>query len=88
MTLDDSMEDEVKVTIIATGFEEQSKEAILKQPQRDILGRPTARRESENFIMRGIKKDIPAQEAVVEETPAEDLETPAFIRRSLNKKTN
>jgi cell division protein FtsZ len=88
MTLDDSMEDEVKVTIIATGFEEQSKEDILKQPKRDILGRPTMRRESENFIMREIKKD-PMQEAKVEnEAPAEDLETPAFIRRSLNKKPN
>ena len=88
MTLDESMDDEVKVTIIATGFEEQSKEDILKQPKRDILGRPTAptRRESENFIMRGIKKD-PIQEVRTEEvSPEEDTETPAFIRRSLNKK--
>lgn len=88
MTLDDSMEDEVKVTIIATGFEEQSKETILKQPKRDILGRPTmvpVRRESENFIMRGIKKDTVKEDKVDDETPAEDLETPAFIRRSLNK---
>lgn len=90
MTLDDSMEDEVKVTIIATGFEEQSKEEILKQPKRDILGRPTIpmRRESENFIMRGIKKDIAPEPQAVEEEPTEDLETPAFIRRSLNKKPN
>lgn len=88
MTLDEGMDDEVKVTIIATGFEEQSKEDILKQPKRDILGRPTipVRRESENFIMRGIKKD-PTPEVKAEETnPAEDLETPAFIRRSLNNK--
>ncbi|MCX6824645.1 MAG: cell division protein FtsZ [candidate division SR1 bacterium] len=87
MTLDDSMEDEIKVTIIATGFEEQSKEKILKQPQRDILGRPTvpARRESENFIMRGIKKDGVTEAKAEEVTPTEDLETPAFIRRSLNK---
>ncbi len=88
MTLDDSMEDEVRVTIIATGFQVQSKEDILKQPKRDILGRPTMgmRRESENFIMREIKKDAGTQEAKVEnEAPAEDLETPAFIRRSLNK---
>lgn len=89
MTLDENMDDEVKVTIIATGFEEQSKEDILKQPKRDILGRPTipARRESENFIMRGIKKES-VQEAKVEEIPQEDLETPAFIRRSLNKQTS
>lgn len=87
MTFDDSMEDEVKVTIIATGFEEQSKEDILKQPKRDILGRPTTpiRRESENFIMRGIKKDNEPEVKAEEEVPAEDLETPAFIRRSLNK---
>ncbi|MFA6255598.1 MAG: cell division protein FtsZ [Candidatus Absconditabacterales bacterium] len=89
MTLDESMDDEVKVTIIATGFEEQSKEDILKQPKRDILGRPTImRRESENFIMRGIKKDVVHEAKVEDEVPAEDLETPAFIRRSLNKKTN
>ncbi len=90
MTLDENMEDEVKVTIIATGFEEQSKEDILKQPKRDILGRPTipVRRESENFIMRGIKKDNIQEEQAEAEVPTEDLETPAFIRRSLNKKTN
>jgi cell division GTPase FtsZ len=85
MTLDESYEDEVKVTIIATGFTEQSKEEILKQPRRDILGRPT--REAESFITRGIKKNIsitdPKAEDVV--TIEEDLETPAFIRRSLNK---
>lgn len=90
MTLDDSMDDEVKVTIIATGFQEQSKEKILKQPQRDILWRPVGtpvRRESESFITRGIKKEtIPEPVNTETEEPAEDLETPAFIRRSLNKK--
>ena len=87
MTLDESMDDEVKVTIIATGFEEQSKEDILKQPKRDILGRPTmpVRRESENFIMRGIKKDTNQETVVENEAPVEDLETPAFQRRALNR---
>lgn len=47
MTFDETMEDEVKVTIIATGFKEQSKEDILKAPKRDILGRPT--KESEKL---------------------------------------
>jgi len=89
MTLDENMDDEVKVTIIATGFEEQSKEDILKQPKRDILGRPTipTRRESENFIMRGMK-DIVQEKKIEEVDQTEDLETPAFIRRSLNKKTS
>jgi len=87
MTLDENMDDEVKVTIIATGFEEQSKEDILKQPKRDLLGRPTmpARRESENFIMRGIKKEAVSEVKNEDVEPIEDTETPAFIRRSLNK---
>ena len=88
MTLDESMDDEVKVTIIATGFQEQSKEDILKQPKRDILGRPTIRRESENFITRGIKKELAKDEDEIAIAPEEDTETPAFIRRSLNKTVN
>ena len=90
MTFDETMEDEVKVTIIATGFQEQSKEEILKQPKRDMLGRPmvTAKREAENFITRGIKREMTRDEdetPTVVSQPEEDLETPAFIRRSLNK---
>ncbi len=95
MTFDESMDDEVKVTIIATGFEEQSKDQILKTPKRDMLGRPT--REAENFITRLAKQE--SSSAISSNTfkmdiqdedeepvaPAEDIETPAFIRRSLNK---
>ena len=88
MTFDETMEDEVKVTIIATGFEEQSKDDILKMPKRDILGRPT--KESENFITRITKQETNTQFSQDEEekapvNPEEDLETPAFIRRSINR---
>lgn len=79
MTFDETYEDEVKVTIIATWFEEQSKDDILKKPRRDILWRPT--RESENFIMRWLKTE--KKEEAEEQKPAEDLETPAFIRKRL-----
>jgi len=98
MTLDDSMDDEVKVIIIATWFQEQSREDILKKPQRDILGRPIARKQSDNFITRWIRSELqknqdamPAykrKDTVDSEEPnliEEDTETPAFIRRSLNK---
>lgn len=82
MTFDESFEDEVKVTVIATGFEEQSNENIIKKPNRDILGRKV--RGSENFITRGLQTDnnLVEQLAQVEETE-EDLETPAFIRKRL-----
>ncbi len=79
MTFDETYEDEVKVTIIATGFEEQSKDDILKKPRRDILWRPT--RESENFIMRWLKTE--KKEDAEDQKPVEDLETPAFIRKRL-----
>ncbi len=97
MTFDEAYEDEVKVTIIATWFQEQSSEEILKKPQRDLLGRPTIRKEAENFITRGIKAEPNREEndyvqsnlttvfEKIEEKQTEDTETPAFIRRSLNK---
>jgi hypothetical protein len=51
-----------------------------------MLGRPVMRRESESFITRGIKKDVIKEDNEVASIE-EDLETPAFIRRSLNKET-
>lgn len=104
MTFDEAYEDEVKVTIIATWFQEQSSEEILKKPQRDILWRPTVRKEAENFITRVVKSDTNREENIYAEEnttpsferreentnkqPEEDTETPAFIRRSLNKDGN
>lgn len=104
MTFDEAYEDEVKVTIIATWFQEQSNEEILKKPQRDILWRPTVRKEAENFITRVVKSDSnredneytqmnnsinfeEKQEEITKQT-SEDTETPAFLRRSLNKDNN
>lgn len=106
MTFDEAYEDEVKVTIIATWFQEQSSEEILKKPQRDLLGRPTIKKEAENFITRGIKSESTRDEKEFDnqfddqmnnkeeennntnKQPEEDTETPAFIRRSLNKDNN
>lgn len=81
MTFDESFEDEVKVTIIATGFEKQSTDPILKESGRDILGR--RRTTSDNFITRGLQSDTAANE---DQNPVEDTETPAFLRKSLQKK--
>jgi len=56
MSFDETMEDEVQVTIIATGFEEQSKDPIIKTPDRDLLGRPTnPRKITESFIDRAVR---------------------------------
>lgn len=83
MTFDESYEDEVKVTIIATWFDEQSTENIIKKPARDILGRKVGQTRSEWFINRWIQNvaEVEMQETASE--PEEDLETPAFIRKRL-----
>lgn len=84
MTFDESYEDEVKVTIIATWFQEQSKDDILKTPKRDILWRPT--RDAENFITRWLKKEITndnEEDNQEVKKIEEDYETPAFIRKKL-----
>lgn len=82
MTFDEAYDDEVKVTIIATGFDEQSTESVIKKPARDILGRKIAPTRSESFITRGIQAEEAEKEEVTVE-PEEDLETPAFIRKRL-----
>jgi cell division protein FtsZ len=83
MTFDESYDDEVKVTIIATGFDEQSTENIIKKPARDILGRKVGQTRSEWFIDRGIQNITQLESQEVASEPEEDLETPAFIRKRL-----
>ncbi len=86
MSFDETMEDEVQVTIIATGFEEQSKDPIIKTPDRDLLGRPTnPRKITESFIDRAVRTNWWSDdEEIKDKKPEEDLETPAFIRKRLN----
>ncbi len=89
MSFDESMEDEVQVTIIATWFEEQSRDPVIKTPDRDLLWRPTAPRKiTESFIDRAVRTSIPNsdddEELEENNTTNEDLETPAFIRKRLN----
>ncbi|HKL44437.1 MAG TPA: cell division protein FtsZ [Candidatus Absconditabacterales bacterium] len=87
MSFDETMEDEVQVTIIATGFEEQSTDPVIKTPDRDLLGRPTTPRKiNESFIDRAVRTSTEENnvEEKEDEKPQEDLETPAFIRKRLN----
>lgn len=87
MTFDEAYDDEVKVTIIATGFDEQSTDSIIKKPARDILGRKVSLTRSESFITRGMQQntgEIEKNEEVAVAVEANaDIETPAFIRKRL-----
>ena len=94
MTLDENYEGECKVTIIATGYMEQSQDQVLQSSHRDVLGR--RRTSGEDFVSRSVQsaslykgsvktaKPI-AEEAALEEDEEDDTddETPAFIRKRL-----
>lgn len=57
MSFDDSFEDEVKVTIIATWFTEQAKTRWPRRVITDNLWRPLPReRNSENFVLRWVRQ--------------------------------
>ena len=87
MSFDDTMEDEVQVTIIATGFEEQSKEEILKTPKWDKYGE-SFRRPSENIRERTARETRAEWMSInpINNTPtvAENTET-WFNKFNLNK---
>jgi len=57
MSFDDSFEDEVKVTIIATWFNEQAVSKI-KKVQTNNWGQPIRGKQPENFITRGVNETI------------------------------
>jgi len=75
MSIDETMEDEVQITIIATWFEEQSLEPAHKRIWYDELGRPDAKKsnykpmnQSQGFIERIVSR---ANEEIANEQPEE-----------------
>jgi len=78
--IDEAMQGEVKITVIATGFESEQNRMTKKNfmvqetPSKEIPSSQMLRRSEPEEIMR------PKQEVVEEE---DELEVPAFIRRKL-----
>jgi len=83
MTLDESYDDEVKVTVIATGFTSYEENTSLKKPQRDDLGRKLGG--SQDFISRSLggSNTNRQQEPEQVQEEQEDYETPAFLRKKI-----
>lgn len=84
MTLDESYDDEVKVTVIATWFTSYEENTSLKKPQRDDLGRKLGG--SQDFISRslgGSNTNRQPQETEQVQEEQEDYETPAFLRKKI-----
>lgn len=95
MSFDETMEDEVQVTIIATWFEEQSQDSGHVRIKYDPLWRPKEKpTQSQWFIERIVSKTNEEPQAPVVEEKKDffnsirseeiDDETPAFIRKRLS----
>ncbi len=84
--IDDAMDEELKVTVIATGFEVGVAETIWKEPRRTIklVGREDL--EKPTFLRAQGKEPeridpLPVPEKPVEEENLEEFDIPTFLRR-------
>ena len=83
---DDSMEEELKVTVIATGFEAGLAETVWKAPRRTIklVGREDL--EKPTFMRAQVREPeridpLPVAERPIEEEALEQFDIPTFLRR-------
>lgn len=90
--VDESMSGEVKITVIATGFDEElsikkpSKPQTQQAPSYQGYTPPPQPNQFSPFIDRAVEEQadqMPAQEVGEPETNEDELEVPAFIRRKL-----
>lgn len=84
--IDETMEEELKVTVIATGFESGVGETVWKQPRRTIklVGREDL--EKPTFLRAQVREPekiepLPAIEKHIEEELLEQFDIPTFLRR-------
>lgn len=91
MTLDESFEWEVKITIVATWFPESTQDNMIKWPRKNEIW--VRRTKWQDFVAKAIwwassstnasqQENLSVNNNVQEEV---DYETPAFLRKKLNK---
>lgn len=88
MTFDESYNGEVKVTIIATGFQQTNQEAILRPAPRDLLGRKVSGENQFNRTFKSMSRNPEATSQEEEESVKkkleidEDTDIPSILRNS------
>ena len=95
--INDEMKDEVKITVVATGFEgsgRSSHQSVAVQQSEDFETTEEADKKRAIFFERSTEQDVqktsepsiiePTQEEEVDEEEQEELEIPAFIRKKMN----
>jgi cell division protein FtsZ len=88
------IEDEVRVTVIATGFQEKKEKANLPQVKKwNPVKEPSNFKGSDRVLAKSLKSDYPAlplparcEQDAPEFMPYEDpLDVPAFMRKTVQK---
>jgi cell division protein FtsZ len=85
--LDPDIGDEVRVTVIATGFEERKEKVELPQIKKwTPAKRPISLKASERVLSKALKKDSDKEAVPTDITSYEDqIDVPAFLRKTYQK---
>jgi len=86
VVLNEAMGDEVKITVIATGFQRENLPEIERRAPAEMIGERTFEPGIEDSVptpmhMEAQETEFPREPVVTSAAPADDLETPAFLRR-------
>jgi cell division protein FtsZ len=85
--LDPDIDDEVRVTVIATGFEERKEKVELPQIKKWApMKRPLSLKASERVLSKALKQDSDKEAVATDVTSYEDhIDVPAFLRKTYRK---
>ncbi len=86
--IDQSMKDDIKVTVIATGFSDEKLAAAKEAASINNMNSFTSRRPNNIFVDSSSDSDKKKEEAVVTEEKNDDndeLEVPSFIRKKMGE---
>jgi len=85
--LDPDIDDEVRVTVIATGFEERKEKVELPQIKKWApMKRPISLKASERVLSKSLKQDSDKEAVATDITSYEDhIDVPAFLRKTYQK---
>lgn len=85
--LDPDIDDEVRVTVIATGFEERKEKVELPQIKKWApMKRPLSLKASERVLSKALKQDSDKEAVATDITSYEDhIDVPAFLRKTYQK---
>jgi len=85
--LDPDIGDEVRVTVIATGFEERKAKVELPQIKKwTPAKRPISLKASERILSKALKQDLDKDPVATDITSYEDhIDVPAFLRKTYQK---